>query len=42
MHSVVLFGRGKFQIGALVDPKPEYAFDPTDEGKLEKFRNLIW
>ncbi|KAI9459305.1 acetyl-CoA synthetase-like protein [Russula earlei] len=40
--SAVMFGRGKFQNGVLIDPKPEFAFDPTDEAKLESFRQLIW
>nr|WGM49229.1 carboxylic acid reductase [Boreostereum vibrans] len=40
--SAVIFGRGQFQNGVLVDPKPQFAFDPTDEVKLAEFRNLIW
>ncbi|KAI0265422.1 acetyl-CoA synthetase-like protein [Gloeopeniophorella convolvens] len=40
--SAVMFGRGKFQNGVLIDPKPQFAFDPKDEVKLEAFRNLIW
>lgn len=43
IQSVVLFGRGKFQVGVIVEPKAPYAFDPVkDEAKLEEFRNLIW
>ncbi|KAH8099950.1 acetyl-CoA synthetase-like protein [Cristinia sonorae] len=38
----VIFGRGKFNAGVLVDPKPEYQFDPADTDKLAEFRNLIW
>lgn len=37
-----MFGRGRFQNGVLVDPKPPFAFDPKDEAKLEAFRGLIW
>jgi hypothetical protein len=37
-----MFGRGKFQNGVLIDPEPEFAFDPKDEAKLETFRGLIW
>ena len=37
-----MFGRGKFNAGILVDPKPEYKFDPRDTKKLAEFRNLIW
>lgn len=37
-----MFGRGQFQAGILVDPKPECRFDPTDDQKLAEFRNVIW
>jgi len=37
-----MFGRGKFQNGVLIDPKPQFAFDPEDVAKLEEFRTLIW
>ncbi len=37
-----MFGRGRFQNGVLIDPKPQFAFDPKDEVKLESFRTLIW
>lgn len=40
--SSVMFGRGRFQAGILVDPKSEYRFDPSDEVKLAEFRNKIW
>ncbi|KAF8635353.1 hypothetical protein AX17_003937, partial [Amanita inopinata Kibby_2008] len=40
--SSVMFGRGYFQAGVLVDPKPQYKFDPEDEAALADFRNLIW
>jgi hypothetical protein len=40
--SAVMFGRGRFQNGVLIDPKPQFAFDPKDEAKLENFRTLIW
>ena len=36
-----MFGRGRFQNGVLIDPKPQFAFDPKDEAKLENFRTLI-
>ena len=38
----VMFGRGKFNAGVLIDPRPEFAFDPADETKLIDFRNAIW
>lgn len=40
--SSVMFGRGRFQAGVLVDPKPPYKLYPVDEAKLAEFRNLIW
>ncbi|TCD61298.1 putative NRPS-like protein biosynthetic cluster [Steccherinum ochraceum] len=42
VRSSLMFGRGKFNAGILVDPRPEYAFDPVDEAKLVQFRNDIW
>ena len=38
----VMFGRGRFNAGILVDPKPQYKFDPKDSKKLAEFRNIIW
>lgn len=38
----IMFGRGRFQAGIIIDPKPEFTFDPADEAKLSEFRNLIW
>ena len=38
----VMFGRGRFNPGVIVDPKPEFAFDPENEEKLAEFRNRIW
>ncbi|KAF7374105.1 Acetyl-CoA synthetase-like protein [Mycena sanguinolenta] len=40
--SSVMFGRGRFNAGVLVDPKPEFKFDPADQVKLADFRNKIW
>ncbi len=42
IRGAIMFGRGRFQNGVLVDPKPQYAFDSRDQAKLEKFRNAIW
>ncbi|KAJ7819956.1 hypothetical protein B0H14DRAFT_3089317 [Mycena olivaceomarginata] len=36
----VIFGRGRFQAGVIVDPKNK--FDPYDPLKLAQFHNLIW
>ena len=35
-----MFGRGRFQNGILIQPKE--VFDPSDEVKLEEYRNKIW
>ncbi|KAL6306740.1 hypothetical protein BKA93DRAFT_894740 [Sparassis latifolia] len=42
VQSSVMFGRGRFQAGILVDPKIEFKFDPADGVKLAAFRNNIW
>ncbi|KAH8110855.1 acetyl-CoA synthetase-like protein [Phellopilus nigrolimitatus] len=38
----VIFGRGRFHCGVLVEPKEQHAFNPTDTKKLVEFRNRIW
>ncbi|SJL02272.1 uncharacterized protein ARMOST_05598 [Armillaria ostoyae] len=38
----IMFGRGKYQVGVLVEPGPQFSFDPVDESKLAEFKNLIW
>ncbi|KAK0483762.1 hypothetical protein IW261DRAFT_1332931 [Armillaria novae-zelandiae] len=38
----VMFGRGKFQAGVLVEPRREFSFDPADTDLLSQFRNQIW
>ncbi|KAI0350560.1 acetyl-CoA synthetase-like protein [Trametes cingulata] len=40
VHACLMFGRGRFQNGVLIQPKEQ--FDPNDEEKLEEFRNKIW
>ncbi|KAJ6464064.1 hypothetical protein C8R45DRAFT_1025143 [Mycena sanguinolenta] len=40
--SSVMFGRGRFQAGVIVDPKPAFKFDPSDSVRLADFRNKIW
>jgi len=42
VKSAVMFGRGRFNPGVIIDPKPEFAFDPEDQGKSAEFRNAIW
>ncbi|SJK98376.1 uncharacterized protein ARMOST_01641 [Armillaria ostoyae] len=38
----IMFGRGKFHAGVLIDPKPEFKIDPSDAKQLTDFRNQIW
>ncbi|KAF8213914.1 hypothetical protein K438DRAFT_2148714 [Mycena galopus ATCC 62051] len=42
VSACVMFGRGRFQAGVIVDPKPNHKFDPSDSLKLAQFRNSIW
>lgn len=42
VHGSMMFGRGRFYAGVLVQPKAQYEFDPTDMNKVADFRNLIW
>lgn len=38
----VMFGRGKFLPGVLIQPSPECVFDPKDTKRLVEYRSLIW
>ncbi|KAL0958751.1 hypothetical protein HGRIS_014075 [Hohenbuehelia grisea] len=38
----LIFGRGRFQAGVLIEPSSKYTIDATNEGQLAEFRNLIW
>lgn len=40
--SAVMFGRGQFNAGVVIDPRPEFKFDPKDVKALSDFRNKIW
>ncbi|KAJ7635327.1 hypothetical protein FB45DRAFT_1057185 [Roridomyces roridus] len=42
VQSCVMFGRGRFQAGVLIHPKPEFEFDPSDAVRLAEFRNQLW
>lgn len=43
VKACVMFGRGRFQAGIIVEPQEELKFDADeDEGKLAEFRNKIW
>ncbi|THH28219.1 hypothetical protein EUX98_g5965 [Antrodiella citrinella] len=42
ISGAIMFGRGRIQPGVLLEPKPDYAFDPKDTEALAKFRNQVW
>ncbi|KAI0364205.1 acetyl-CoA synthetase-like protein [Pilatotrama ljubarskyi] len=42
VKSSVMFGRGKFQSGVLVEPAEDLQVDPQDPKQVEAFRNKIW
>ena len=42
VHGAVMFGRGRFNAGVLVEPVAELHFDPTDKNALETYREKIW
>ena len=42
VSGAVIFGRGRFQCGVIVEPKEPYKFDPKDMKKLVEFRSFIW
>ncbi|EKM50250.1 uncharacterized protein PHACADRAFT_33042 [Phanerochaete carnosa HHB-10118-sp] len=33
----VVFGRGKFNMGVVINPAPEFVFNPADKEKLNEF-----
>ncbi len=37
-----MFGRGRFNVGVLVNPILELRFNPADTERLAAFRDLIW
>lgn len=42
VSGVCMFGRGRPQVGVLVEPRPAYAIDVEDVKQVAEFRNLIW
>ncbi|THH29838.1 hypothetical protein EUX98_g4346 [Antrodiella citrinella] len=42
VQTCIMFGRGRFNAGILVEPKAAYKFDPKDTKKLVEYRNMIW
>ena len=41
VQTAIMFGRGRFNVGVIIEPKAEHAFDPADESKLIEFRKAI-
>ncbi|KDQ23277.1 hypothetical protein PLEOSDRAFT_1068285 [Pleurotus ostreatus PC15] len=42
VHCGLVFGRGRFQAGILIEPHPNYVFDPEDLEQLNSFRDIVW
>ncbi|KZT23998.1 putative aminoadipate reductase [Neolentinus lepideus HHB14362 ss-1] len=42
VQGTLMFGRGRDQVGIIIEPTPEFAIDPKDEKALGEFRNKIW
>ena len=42
VEDAMMFGRGKNEPGVLIELRPEFQIDVTDENAVIKFRNLIW
>ncbi|EJC99103.1 acetyl-CoA synthetase-like protein [Fomitiporia mediterranea MF3/22] len=42
VSDALMFGRGRFHCGVLVQPKPPFSCDPTNSEELLKYRSLIW
>ncbi|KAI0673258.1 acetyl-CoA synthetase-like protein [Trametes maxima] len=40
IFSAIIFGRGRLQNGVII--QPQNPFEPSDEIKLEEFRNKVW
>ncbi|TFK46704.1 putative aminoadipate reductase [Heliocybe sulcata] len=42
VQGTLMFGRGRDQVGILIEPKLTHAIDPKDEKAVINFRNIIW
>ncbi|KAG1900203.1 putative aminoadipate reductase [Suillus fuscotomentosus] len=42
VNGVVIFGRGRSQVGALIEPRPGHDIDVKDEAQVSDFRNRVW
>ena len=42
VNGTMMFGRGRAQVGILIEPRAGYEFDINDETQLAEFRNQVW
>jgi len=42
VNGTMMFGRGRAQVGILIEPRAGYEFDIDDETQLAEFRNQVW
>jgi long-subunit acyl-CoA synthetase (AMP-forming) len=42
VNGTVMFGRGRNQVGILIEPRPGYEIDVNDGTQLAEFRNKVW
>lgn len=42
VNGTVMFGRGRNQVGVLIEPRPGHEIDVDDEQQLAEFRNRVW
>jgi len=42
VNGTVMFGRARNQVGVLIEPRPGYEIDVSDEKQLAEFRNRVW
>ncbi|THG97397.1 hypothetical protein EW026_g4592 [Hermanssonia centrifuga] len=42
IQTAVMFGRGRFNTGVIIEPKPEFRLDPSDSEKVSQFWKDIW
>jgi long-subunit acyl-CoA synthetase (AMP-forming) len=42
VEGTVMFGRGRNQVGILIEPRKGYEIDVDDEDQLAEFRNRVW
>jgi hypothetical protein len=42
VRGTIAFGRGRDQLGVLIEPTQEHEVDPENDNQLVEFRNKIW